>query len=131
MVCGAIAYGLIIAGKDFAKGSNDLKGHEDRVANIILGKPLVQAVEVEKLAAPFGIYVHDSARSFPSEGDISASLVPWKWWVGANLKIECNVLLKTLEGYMKWAKTHPIMAAYKEKSIARHMLLAEEYFELI
>lgn len=79
-VRGALAYGPVIHGNQIpSSASNAFQNNVTHKDGIILGLPVVQAHENEKLAPPFGIFIHESARAFAPAGTAPMKHVWWKW----------------------------------------------------
>ena len=65
----------------------------------MLGIPLVQAFLAESGAPPFGIYVHESARSFAPPNQSPISHILWRWWLSddTNKKLAAKLALAVHE----------------------------------
>ena len=90
LVRGALAFGPVFEG---ALVNNDYTGNAGgthtnyTIANnrnhwehILVGLPLVHVYEEESKAAPFGIWVHESARTYPAPGQ-RMRCTHWNWWL--------------------------------------------------
>ena len=129
MIRGALAYGSIVLGRDLRNGSKSLESDADYCERVVLGMPLTQAFDDSRLAAPFGVYVSESARSF---GSISTG-VHLRWWCAGIIRdsrlAEVALRLKgALAEYYKWCKAHPTTLGYEPSAIERHEVLMNEYF---
>lgn len=129
MVRGAVAYGPVVRGKDLSDGSRYLEGHADYCEHVVLGMPLTQAFADSRMAAPFGVYVSESARLF---GGISTG-VHLKWWCTDVVKDRrlaevARCLKNALGEYYQWCGAHPATLGYELSAIERHEALMNEYF---
>lgn len=95
VVRGAIAYGEVTHGHsvpyDASKAFEMNLGYKD---NILLGKAMIDAYANEDKAAPFGIYIHESAiKQNDDKKRQSGSFPPnWKWFQSEKLKIEAEMV---------------------------------------
>ncbi len=131
LVRGAVAYGLVSKGAHAAEASNTLRNDPDYTNRIVLGMPLVQAYQEEKLASLFGIYLHETARAFSAPTERPMTGTHWRWWYG---KTEEEMALKTslkssIEEYYRWAKMHSTDILYDKDRMNHHLMLVNEYFE--
>lgn len=108
MVRSGLAFGPILQGVDLSACSNDLNQSPTYSGAVALGQSISQAYESERLAAPFGVYVHESARvsSPPNNPPLPVSF--WKWCKDSDAT---DILLRTamakeLEAYLAWADEH-------------------------
>jgi hypothetical protein len=127
IVRGAVSYGPVIFGRESTEGADILK--ETTYCNsILLGMPLVQAYAAERLAPPFGVYVHESARAFaPGDGQ-PMTTVFWRWWrtdKGAQQVV--LALPKAIDEYFNWCRKHSAELEYPVDRADAHHRLAQEY----
>jgi len=129
VIRGALAYGPVILGRE-SKGSSEILAKTNYADSILLGMPLVQAFTAEAGAPPFGVYVHESARSFaPPEGHPVAHVF-WRWWLaGETSKKLASKLAQELKGYFAHCRKFPMGTFYAPDRIAAHQELAREYFD--
>jgi hypothetical protein len=123
MVRGAIAYGSVSHGDQLHGNNYELRHNDSYIKNIILGMPLAQAVDAERVAPPFGIFVHESARMVPTEGAWSDVL--WRWWSDDE---KCRTLHEKILAHLAWAEANPIGSMYPKDALERHRRATEEYF---
>lgn len=127
IIRGAISYGPVIFGRESIEGAEILK--ETNYCNsILLGMPLVQAYTAERLAPPFGVYVHESARAFSPPSSHPMTTVFWRWW--CTNKVAQQVVLALppkMEEYFKWCREHTAELEYPVDRIDAHLRLAQEY----
>lgn len=82
LVRGAIAYGPVYRGDAIAAGLSLAKRqrHEKTLSRVAFGPAIIQAYQAEASAPPYGISVHESARSFAPEGAKPFRMTHWLWW---------------------------------------------------
>jgi hypothetical protein len=127
MVRGAVSYGPVIFGRESIEGSEIFKDTA-YLGSILLGMPLAQAYTSERLAPPFGVYVHESARAFAPVDGQPMTTVFWRWW--RTNKIAQQVVLalpKEIESYFEWCRNHTAQIEYPLDRINAHHRLATEY----
>ena len=128
IIRGALAFGPVVHGREIRKGASyTLTDEESYRDAILLGHPMVQAYTSERLAPPFGIYVHESARAFsPPE----ANPLPYIWWRWANPKNSSTwrALGEKLKEYFKWCDERAESIAYCRARLEVHRDLAAQYF---
>jgi hypothetical protein len=132
MVRGAIAYGPTCEGKDLLTKENwQLNSRPEYAKSICLGVPLAQAFDAEKAAAPYGIWIHESARSFSPPGIHPLTGTHWHWWryqMGQHDEILVQCLHSQLLDYLDWCKRHSTYLIYDEVRIEHHRQLVDQYF---
>ncbi len=82
LVRGAIAFGPVYHGKALASGLSKTKQalHLPTFERVQFGPPIIQAYQAESHAPPYGVAVHDSARSFSAAGNLPFRQTHWLWW---------------------------------------------------
>jgi predicted RNA-binding protein with TRAM domain len=90
---------------------------------------MVQAFEYEREAPPFGVYVHESARSFaPDErNEEPFNYVWWKWFQPVDRAIAVE-LREILDEYYEWATNNSRRIENDLERIDEHEKLAKQYF---
>lgn len=127
VVRGAIAYGPVILGKESKNGAAIL-AESNYADSILLGMPLVQAYVAERIAPPFGVFVHESVRAFGPTSRRPVTAVLWRWWErNAESRKIASALLSSLEEYYDWSQIHTVSTSYPVEKIEAHRLLAREY----
>lgn len=133
MIRGALSYGPIIHGADVpstafrqAAAPDPFGTRPDYKNSIMLGLPMVQAHECEQLAPPFGLYVHESARSFAPPGQQPLHHVWWRW-TGINDAV-WNNLPAAVDAHLEWCAQRPRALQYAADRIETHRQMAREYF---
>jgi hypothetical protein len=135
IIRGAIAYGPVIHGRSVPPAATQGAPVQPNVfvANqvyrdaILIGLPMVQAHTTEPLAPPYGLYVHESARTFAPAGQQPIHFNWWKWsqynnavWQQLSPQLLC---------YFDWCKQRSQPLGYKSERIEAHREVAEQYFE--
>jgi hypothetical protein len=128
IVHGALAYGPIIHGNQVAADASNIfqknLGHRDA---ILLGLPMVQANQGERQAPPFGLFVHESARSFAPASIPPLHHVWWKWGSQQHTS-PWQQVKAALEEHYKWCSENSGPLLYEPERIEVHKRLAIQYF---
>lgn len=130
IVRGAIAYGPVVHGTAVpANASNPFQTPAGTAYknSILLGMPMVQANQTERNAPPFGLYVHESARTFAPVGTNPLHHVWWQWVNQGNAQI-WNALHTNLQQHFQWCKARPNLILYDLDRIRVHEGLVQQYF---
>lgn len=126
LVKAALAYGPVLHGSQVPKAACHVldanPGHRDA---ILLGMPMIQAYTSERLAAPFGVFVHESARAFAPVGVGSIHQVWWHWYQSGK---DAQHLAAELEKFFTWCALRPNSLLYGADRIEAHRRQAAEYF---
>jgi hypothetical protein len=128
MIRSGLAYGPVITGKETLACAAELRDNSQQVKQIFFGAPLTQAFQIEKKAAPFGVALHESVRSFAPNKETPMSGTYWKWWKHPNEDALALELFESLKKYYTWCLAHTAMLSYDKNDIERHIELAKEYF---
>jgi len=100
--------------------------------HVLLSPAMVVAYEAERHAPPFGVYVDDSAKTYPqlvenSGGGFKSSL--YQWWGGDEAARQIAAkLYEQIVFYLNTSETHSVGLQYPREIIERHRVLAKEYF---
>lgn len=123
----AVAFGPIVHGRDIPEDATQLD--EAFKNTLLLGLPMVQAFGYEKNAPPFGVYIHESARSFApdDEDEEPFRYVWWKWFEPFDRTIAVE-LREILTEYYEWATNNSQRIGYDSDKINEHEELAKQYF---
>lgn len=129
LVKGAIAFGPVIHGSDCLKASDTLSNYPSHASQVLIGAPLAQANQAERAAPPYGIYVHESARSMAPPGDepLKSPFLVW-WEPGQNSEGIASRLRTAVRQWLAWARLRPSTLLYDPARIDAHAALFEEYF---
>lgn len=127
----AVAYGPVAEGRNLGEpASPTLQANPDIRDAILVGAPVVNAFLHERHTGPFGIYVHESARTFnpPTEQ-------PWyngsfmRYW-SKDSKPQWVTDTETLiDQYLAFCRKHTNELEYHVDSINLHEALAHEFFD--
>jgi hypothetical protein len=128
MIRGGLAFGPVIHGDNVGGCSRELKEESSYANQILLGVPMVQAHLCERDAPPFGIFVHESARSFAPEGSDSLHWIWWRW-DNAESKATWSHLAVKLKDHFVWCKERAQAIGYPVDRIEAHRLMVEQYFQ--
>ncbi len=125
IVRGGVARGQIHHGRGLHReASHTLANNSAHRDQILLGQPMIDAHQGEGRAPPFGIYVHESARTplFPvsKEGW-------WRWFTGDGT-FNATDMNNHLRNYFEWCYDHSGEINYAPERILVHRGFAEQYF---
>lgn len=132
LVRGAVAYGEVVHGHNVpysaSKAFEFCLGYKDY---ILLGSAMISAYEKEGDAAPFGIYLDESAIKGTRGKNGGAFPEEWKWFKDETLKIDKELptrLSVKIIDYLESMKdsNHPLH--YEEEKIQKHISLTKDYF---
>jgi hypothetical protein len=137
----AIAYGPTFSGKRIAE---QLPGHKKgtipaTLDQVVFGPPVIQAYRAEHDSPPYGVVIHESARSFSPQGERTFRSTLWRWWqpddagkfsaatpgLPAPLK---DVLVPELDAYFEYMDATLPYHAVKSESVKQWRELAHQYF---
>ena len=122
IIRGAIAYGPVIHGAQIDDSCCSSIA-DDVKQKIVLGPPISQAYVSERLAPPFGIYIHESARSFAPEPSRVLQGPYFYWQFNATQTISREV-----EGYFNYCKEYHNYLQLDIEKINHYIELSKEYF---
>jgi hypothetical protein len=128
MIRSGLAYGPVITGKETLACAEELQANSKHSDQVFFGAPLTQAFQIEKKAAPFGVALHESVRSFAPNDETPMSGTYWKWWKRPQEDALALELFDSLKKYYIWCLAHTAMLSYEKVDIERHVELAKEYF---
>ena len=127
VIKGALAYGPIIHGCAIPQpASAEMHNSPEYRDALLLGLPMVQAHSNEKMAPPFGIYVHESARTFAPNGDGPLHFIWWKWRSQDDER--WSTLATNLQQYFDWCEERAGEIEYEVSRIKVHRTMASQYF---
>lgn len=128
LIKGTISYGPIIHGEEVSHSAcPGLAGDEVYRKSILMGIPMIQAYLNEKLAPPFGIFIHESARTFSEPG---TSRLSGKYFSWLSNKREKNTLLTAIKEYFAYTEKFSISKGLEKEKSRFYAAHAEEYFSL-
>lgn len=120
MVRGGIAYGPVVIGSKIEENYH----FKDA---LIIGTPVVQAYAGERAAPPFGVYLDESVRTFPSSAEAIHS-VYYLWKDKMARVMDKKAKYNKVKEYLKWCRSKSKFILYPEDRIEEHRKLAEQYF---
>ncbi len=140
IIRGSIAFGQVIEGGDICNSAKILKIYDVRYTNkVLLGAPLALAYAAESLAAPFGVWIDETARQFAPNIPSARTIrwTNWPWWdyitgdsiVDDDCKDIERMLAEKLEKYYSWCDRNYISILYDPIRLKDHRERARQYFE--
>jgi hypothetical protein len=129
-VRGGLAFGPVVHGRSVPqKASPSLASSPMYRDSILLGMAMVQAHQCEASAPPFGVAVHESARTFAPSGQTAMHNSWWRWSNGSNSPV-WKQLEKELPAHLAWCADRAIPLGYPAERIAAHKEMVRQYFLL-
>lgn len=137
IIRGSISFGQVIDGSILKEASNILSDNfAEHTGKVLLGAPLALAYKAENSAAPFGVWVDESARQFCPPGGRTIRCTNWPWWSYPSYKddvdADCEdiekMLAEKLKEYFSWCKNNSISIMYDPTRMADHRDRANQYF---
>lgn len=129
LIKAAVAYGQLAHGKNIPAAAGAIfekhTGHRD---SLLFGMPIIQAFQSEKFAPPFGIYIHESARSFSPKDEKPFPYIWWRWFKPTESEL-VGAMKKTLTEYFTFCQKHSRSMNYSPERIEEHYNSAKEYFD--
>jgi len=129
LVRGGLSFGPVVHGRDIATECADFGEHTSYRNSLLLGMPMIQSFQSEQTAPPFGVFVHESARSF-AESDAMPIPCRWyNWWNAEDMPLIAELRV-ALPSYFNWALKHSRSIDYPNEKILEHAAAAKEYFDI-
>ncbi|VUX16807.1 Uncharacterised protein [Faecalibacterium prausnitzii] len=132
LVKAAIAYGPVIHGEDIGDVVNRAIANNPSYKNsLLIGLPMIQAITGEQNAPPFGVFIHESARTFHPKDEEAFSFKWWKWFLYDKTtwsQKQTQELRKAIMAYFKSCKEQSLVLDYPVERIAIHQEATKEYF---
>jgi len=132
LIRGALACGPVVHGSQLPESASDvLHNHPGYRESILVGLPMIQAYLTERLAPPFSLYVHESARAFAPEASRPIRATWWRWFTTPSDERWPDLaprLRDALRDYFAWCEARATEIGYDLDSIKKHSLLATQYF---
>ena len=128
-----IAYGKVVEGRYLqADASRTLADPSNmRIRDsILIGAPVANAYLSEHSTSPFGVLVHESARTFAPE-----NVQPWsygrfmRYWPPKRKPPWVYEIEDTVVKYLAFCRKHSSELEYAVADIDRHLALAKEFFD--
>jgi hypothetical protein len=128
IIRGGLAFGPAVHGRDVQQQASTVIADTTQYGHsILLGLPMVQAHLGEGSAPPFGIFVHESARSFAPAGQQPLHYTWWRW-PNANNQAIWAALTQNLPAHLDWCAKHALPLGYPSERIKAHKEMMEQYF---
>jgi hypothetical protein len=130
MVRAGVAFGPLVPGEALSVGAQILKKNKKYLGGTAIGMAISHAYEAEGRAAPFGVYIHESARAFAPrrKGCFPYRSNFWRWFDKDDALTWAT--RRTLVEHFDWLSKNPSASLYDGESLGRHRALAQEYFGL-
>ena len=133
MMRGGLAYGPVLHGEDIPdEAFDDVEPIRNTKKSILLSPAMVLAYHAESKAPPFGIYVDDSAKTFPQlmvpeDTGFISNLYQW-WREDEDTASVARSLYEQIVFYLDKSRVHSVGMGYGIDRIEAHGQLAKEYF---
>jgi hypothetical protein len=137
LIRGALAYGPIIHGSTLPAGIfqqpngplHAIASNAKYLSALLIGIPMVQSHEYERQAPPFGIFVHESARSFSPP--LPAKPIHFRWWKWGYRfnSAYWPKMKKELANYFSHCMNSRFSIDYEKEKIEMHSEKANQYFD--
>lgn len=125
----AVAKGPVIHGSDIGIAASPVFGqssqNEQYKDSILLGMPMVLAVQSEPQAPPFGVYVHSSASDLLTSTERKHSHIWWHWFSAGNN--QAQLLRAALPDYFTWCERRAGAIEYDGSRIRAHRDQVTQY----
>lgn len=127
---GGLSYGPIVKGSETSACNHKLNEFPDYINRILIGPALTQAYKTENKSPPFGLAIHESARTFAPTEDNVLPFTFWKWWISdkEDGRQKASEVYTGIQKYLKWCSRHTTELTYTQEKINKHKTLADEYF---
>jgi hypothetical protein len=123
----SIAFGPVFEGSNLTKKAcPTMAANMNLASRMLIGPPVVNAYQGERHTGPFGIFVHESARVYPSN-PWSGSLM--RYWSPKSTPSWLAPLKQSLTEYLNYCDAHSAELDYPMDRINEHRRLAREFFE--
>lgn len=124
---GGLAYGEIYHGRGLSDAaSSTLAANKPHRDSIVLGVPVIDANRVERLAPPFGVAIHESARAAAPTGSRPYND---EWWVWFDANYPRDPLRVAIREYFEWYRRNVDKTKYDRGRIMVHEALALRYLD--
>lgn len=131
MLRGGVAFGPVARGDDSHGGNFALLREQGYRSRICIGMPLPQAFSAASRSSPFGIYIHESVRTFAPDGSRPLAFTHWPWWTWFERQDDTVLAVELkakLLDHLEWCSNHHSTVLYPSEAIDRHRELCREYF---
>lgn len=137
---GGIAYGPVYRGEAIAAGLSSSKRVklEQVLSRVAFGPAIIQAYRGEGSAPPYGIAIHESARSFAPVGTTPFLMTHWLWWVThpeldhpvgtPPLTVLRDVLCEDLLKHFSWLRSTLLLHGLSPEKLTQWEQMSQQYF---
>jgi len=122
VIRGVIAYGEVFHGEDITK--EICPEFDDEIKNnLLIGMPMIQAIQSEHSCPPFGVYIHESARkkALGFQGK-------YFYWYQSKDKEFVKKIKESTKVYFDWCKEFHSYLEMEENKIEEYKHLVDEFF---
>jgi hypothetical protein len=132
LIRAGVAFGPVVLGPHLARGSEAFHGHAKYTNGICIGMAMSQAYQAERLAPPFGVFIHESARAFAPGVQDPFEVSLWRWFEESDEtdKRIIPALRLALVDYFEWAKCNHRGILYPPDRLLDHYEMAVEYYQI-
>lgn len=129
VIRGSLAYGEISHGNEITKKVNaEISSNNNYKRQLLFGLPMIQAFNSEGEAPPFGVYIHESARTMRKEDKLQGRY--YDWCRGVDSILTKQSLSNALCSYFDWCEAHYNTLKMEKNKIEKYKDLVKEYFEV-
>jgi len=120
VIRGSFAFGTVVHGAGLPPlVSTTLNGAPEYRRRLLIGMPMIDSCRSEKMAPPFGVYVHESARTGAPLGDAPLPDELWRWNAPPHAATWA-ALGPRMNEYYDWCDAHSAAIGYPLADIVRH-----------
>jgi hypothetical protein len=142
LVRGGVAFGPVYFGEQIRAGISPKKFREDAeiLNTVMFGPAIIQAYKAESAAPPYGVAVHESARSSTNEGSSPFLMTHWPWWApnedvdypknAAPLPTLKACLAAELIKHFEWLDRTLIYHGLEHSKLTQWSTLCSQYFAI-
>ena len=124
IIKGSLAYGQIAHGNTIDNDICPTISANDSYRNtLMLGMPMIQAISSERIAPPFGVFIHESARKYKVlQGKY------YMWTSPQAKKIDKTALKTKVISYFEWCERFIEYQEMDSSKVKTYKQLTNEYF---
>lgn len=138
LVRAGLAYGPVYTGPDLLAqfGARRREANTAAIQTVLFGPAIIQAYRSKSAAPPYGVAVHESARSFAPIGEDPFRMTHWRWWYNnddgsepRNAPAQLRSALGfELEKHFNWLIDTEIFHAIDSKYVENMRKSSRDYF---
>lgn len=125
LIRGAVSYGAVVSDLDLSLPKHNEKWESFR-NSFFAGMPMIQAYSGDSEAPPFGVFVHESARS----AEYRDAAFSQKWFRLFDRYQNRKALEEKVNGYFEHCKKLKSFLDYPEEKITKHSEMFAQYMSL-